>query len=443
MSHHRLAALFAPLLAVAVACSSSKSSSKSESLSDASTVACTPNKAPTAWGESITLASNLTRTIGGSYAFAPCGDATATRTLRPLGVPAGSALSYAYAVVLPLFDASNEAAPTITSPAKIVRIDAKGDATDHYVFTDAASSFSSGFFQLGVTVHGKTGAVARGLRVSTALGADGALYVSNSVTGSIDKITTDGVRSAFATGLLGVQNIAFRTDGTLLATLPPISDNSDTAPKLIVPPRLVALPAGGALAGQTPATVFSLPIDIPYGTGLSVTLPGNQTLAVGFNMELAAAADNAVYLATSTGRDNGTGLLYKVDANGRGTLISDQLPTPIGVAERGGTVYVALTPILRVNGGSGPDLDGGDGARGIRIVTVDANGAQRAVYTGRVLPEYDTGFLAAVVIAGAPDGSPSPFFRPVDAIGHLAVDAAGDLYLQDSLANTLLVIPSK
>jgi hypothetical protein len=204
--------------------------------------------------------------MGGSFVFWPCARGTVTGasfgpSLRPLAE--GTAprvipyLASAYLPVLPLF--SIEPAPSFLAPPKIVHIDEQGAARDFYVFTGDPASFTTGFFQANVTVGAQSGAVARGLQISTAASSDGTVYVANSVTGEITKFDSSRNATKYAAGLDGAMSLALRPDGALLAALP-ARFRSD---RLESPPRLVTI-----APGQSPQTFFTFPASgLDYGTG--------------------------------------------------------------------------------------------------------------------------------------------------------------------------------
>jgi hypothetical protein len=166
---------------------------------------------------------------------------------------------------------------------------------------------------------------------------------------------------------------------------------------------------------------------------------------------MALSSDGSVYATLNT-----TGVLFRVDVAGTGTQILDQLPTLIGVAAAGdGTLFLSFAPELSMGG---KDAVGGVG---IRVAQLAGDGTQTPVYQGPMRDGYATGLYRAVggprratastdsSPAGTPPdpaktgfgGSPTWTAQPIDAVAHLTIDHQGNLYLQDSLANEVLLLP--
>jgi hypothetical protein len=414
----------------------------------ASSSGCAPSVAHT-WGAPLSLSSNLTRTMGGSFVFSPCASGASGASFSPSlrllaeGTDARvvSPIKSAYLPVLPLF--SLDGPWTFLAPPKIVHLDDQGVASDFYVFASDPANFVTDFFQANVTVGAQSGSVARGLQMSTAASADGTLYVANSVTGEITKLDPARNPTTYASGLAGVMNLALRPDGTLLAAIP-ARFNSGT---LESPPRIMTI-----APGQSPQTFYTFPASgLDYGTGF-LRMTGQEGLPIGFLVEMALSSDQSLYATLNT-----TGVLFKVDPVGVRTQLLDQLPTPIGVAVGGdGTVFLAFAPELSM----GANVVAGAGA-GIRVAQLGSDLTQTTVYQGPMRDGYNTGFLrstggpgpamattqsdAATAPPGGattdPDASSTWIAQPMDAVAHLTVDPRGNLYLQDSLANELLMLP--
>jgi hypothetical protein len=408
---------------------------------------CAHNGAHTL-GAPLSVSSDLTRTMGGSFVFSPCVAGLTTASFRPSLRPLADRsdaraplfIKNAYLPVLPLF--SPDGSPTFLVPPKIVHIDDQGAASDLYVFAGDPARFMTGFVQANVTVGVQSGGVARGLQMGTAASADGTVYVANSVTGEITKLDSSRNPTTYASGLAGVMNLALRRDGTLLAALPARFRSG----MIESPPRIVSI-----APGQLPQTFYTFPASgLDYETGFSRMI-GEEGLPIGFLVEMALSLDGTLYASLNT-----TGVLFKIDPTGVGTQLLDQLPTPIGVAVADdGTVFVAFAPELSMGG---KDAIAGTG---IRVAELDSELRQTTVYQGPMREGYATGFYRATggpprattttradpatpppgSASTGPGGSPAWITQPMDAVAHLTIDARGNLYLQDSLANELLMLP--
>jgi hypothetical protein len=382
--------------------------------------------------------------MGGSFVFSPCSPSVTGASLSPSlrlldnnsDARAVAPIANAYLPVLPLF--SPDGTPTFLMPPKIVHIDEQGVMSDFFVFAGDPAGFMTGLVQASVTVGALSGGVARGLQMGSAASANGTVYVANSVSGEITKIDPGHSATTYASGLAGVMNLALRGDGTLLASLPALF-NSGT---LASPPRIVSI-----APGQSPQTFYTFPASgLDYGTGFFRA--GDDSLPIGFLVEMALSSDGSLYATLNT-----TGVLFKIDAGGVGTQLLDQLPTPIGVTvDDVGTVFLAFAPELSMGGPSAIP------STGIRVARLGNDMTQTTVYEGPMRDEYATGFFRATGGPGpAPTGtrgttpadagttgpgmSPAWSAPPMDAVAHLSVDSHDNLYLQDSLANELLIIP--
>lgn len=374
------------------------------------------------------VGDGLIRTMGASIiAGSSCASATSQSALSQAlhtnaaqldGQPVRAFLKHAYVPVLPLFHESQSSMiDGLVLPPKIMQLDQDGAASDYYVFSDAYQSFGTGFYQLSVTIGDATGAVARGLQISTAADASGAVYASNSVSGEIFRIDAGGKRTVVKSGLPGVMNLALRSDGTLLAALPARFDNGSPS-KLSAPPSIVSITPAGAQS-----TLYTFPsTGFDYSTGFSRGISSTEQLAVGFLMEMALSRSDDLYVALNT-----TGALFKISRAGMGTALYTGLPAPVGLAvDIDDTTYLTLAPLVDMNGGV---------TSGLTVAKLEAGGALTTLYQGEKKTAYNTGYFTAL------PGAPGKGFYPIDAVGHLALDGSGNLYLQDSLANQLLFLP--
>lgn len=316
-----------------------------------------------------------------------------------------------------------------------------------------------------------------------AIDSAGSLYVADRTANVIRKVSGGSITTYAGTGFAG-----FSGDGGLAAAAQLngptgvaidaagnlyIADTKNSAVRKVAPNGVISTVAGNGPAGYSgdggPAT--SAALDGPQG--LAVDAAGNLYIADSGNNRVRVVAPNGTIstfagtgLATYSG-DNvgGTGITSSSGDGGPATKSSVVIPTAVA-ADSSGNIYIAdygnskvrvvsngmIRSIAGNNSGVAP-APGGDTAVSIRLngptgVAVDSMGnvylAEGSIGSGSGLAIGDfriwqisaAGVFSAAAGNGldsySGDGGPAPVAQ-IDVPGAVAVDAAGNFYIADSL----------
>jgi len=279
-----------------------------------------------------------------------------------------------------------------------------------------------------------------------AVDASGNLYVDDTMSNQINKISPTGVVTGVASGNWGTfinpQGLALDASGNLY-----VAGYGYCKITMITPARVISILAGsgcqeGAVDGTGTAATFKLP------QGVAVDASGN--------VYVADTGDNKIRMITPAGMVStiaGSGA--EGSSDGIGAAASFYNPTGVAV-DASGNVYIADTKnnkirkitlggIVSTFAGSGiqGSADGSGTAAqfyGPQGVAVDASGNVYVADSGnnkirKITPAGDVSTWAGSGTQGSDDGTSAAasFYKPTG----IAVDASGNLYVADSVNNKI------
>ncbi len=364
-------------------------------------------------GAPVVLSSALPRVMGSHLVPRGCGASTqGLADTLPDGTINGNALrgrvEDLYIPVSPVLRMMDN---TLESPARIIRVDAEGRATDFHVFADASSNYETGFYSV-TKLKGQEVLTPRGLVLSVSRGPGGALYASNNITGTLLRFDANGTPGTFATGVDGVMTLHHDTKADVLLAVTSAFERED---RTVQRPRILRFTADGQ---STELATF--PEGYNYLTGFSRMLPDGRAMPLGYMIDLTQDAQGQLFAVLNLGsavlrlRPDGTWEEYARGlVGGSGITVAAD-----------GHIFVA----------SAPRFDTNDQLiEGLRIRAISPDKEVKTVYESREAEPYKTRFYSG---AGGGEG-----YYPLDAIFNLHLDATGNLYLEDNLANTLTLLP--
>jgi len=299
-------------------------------------------------------------------------------------------------------------------PARIIRVDSEGRATDFHVFSDDPSNYATGFYSI-TQLEGREVLVPRGLVLAVSRGPGGALYYSNNITGQILRFDANGAPSPFATVPEGV--LALHYDAKADALLA-VTSAVEEMPDVVRVPRILRFTANGQQS-----ELSALPGAYNYLTGFSRgTGGGSRYIPVGYMIDITQDAEGRLYAVLNLGS-----AVLRLNADGSWEEFTRGLRGGSGIAVAAdGHVFIASAPLFDIN--QDDRL-----VQGLRVQALSPDKQVTTIYESSAKEPYKTGFYTGYGEAAG--------YYPLDAIFNLHLDNGGNLYLEDNLANTLTLLP--